>query len=323
MNYTAGPNDIGVRLDRFISKTNKELSSSLIQKLIRTGKVKINGKKAAANYRLKENDQIVLYQVIKNQSVSDAQDWDPSINPQLDLLYEDENIILINKPKGVLSQPDKASSYTSLSSLIKSYLFHKGEWNPEDENTFAPALCNRIDRNTNGIVIAAKNAAALRIITEKIKLREIHKSYLCIISGTMQPKEGILYHFLRKNSKTNQVDVFDHTVPGGLTAKLTYRTLKSSKNISLVECHLITGRTHQIRAQFSHMHHPLIGDGKYGREKINNYYKQHSQLLFSYQLTFQFQSDAGPMNYLNGKTFALDTSEFEDLYIRMASDDKK
>ena len=183
-----------------------------------------------------------------------------------------------------------------------------------EENAFAPALCNRIDRNTGGIVIAAKNAEALRILNDKIRDREIEKYYLCAVQGRPRPPEGRLENYLFKDAQKNQVFVKARPEPGTRSAVTEYRVLRSKGALSLVECRLLTGRTHQIRVQMAHAGWPLLGDGKYGRERFNKNFDEKGQALYSYKLRFEFPSDAGILNYLRGREFTVDKVDFVEKY---------
>ena len=205
-------------------------------------------------------------------------------------------------------------SWDTLISNIQAYLRQTGEWDPKAENAFTPALCNRIDRNTGGIVIAAKNAEALRILNDKIRGREIEKSYLCVVCGRPKPAEGRLEGYLFKDAVKNQVYVTKKPQPGAKTAVTEYRTLCSARGLSLVECRLLTGRTHQIRAQMAAAGCPLLGDGKYGRERINRTYGETGQMLYSYKLTFTLPTDAGILEYLRGRTFQVQRVPFAEKY---------
>ena len=207
--------------------------------------------------------------------------------------------------------------YNTLIANIQAYLAQKGEWHPGEENAFAPALCNRIDRNTGGIVIAAKNAEALRIINEKIKLREIEKYYLCAVHGRPNPSSGTLENYLFKDAVKNRVYVKSRSEPGAKTAVTEYRTLRSKGPLSLVECRLLTGRTHQIRAQMAYAGWPLLGDGKYGSERFNKNYTETGQALYSYKLLFSFPTDAGILNYLRGREFTVDSVDFVEKYFSL------
>ena len=234
--------------------------------------------------------------------------------PKLNILYEDEHILLLDKRPGMVVHPDESERVNTLLTHIQAYLYQKKEWSPYWENSFAPALCNRIDRNTGGIVIAAKTAEALRVMNQKVKDRELNKYYLCVLHGVMPRKEGKLENFLLKDEAKKQVSVHNRPVPGGKTAVTLYRTLAVNGGLSLVECDLITGRTHQIRAQFAAAGHPLLGDGKYGREREDRKYGRHGQALYSYRLEFRFTTDAGPLEHLNGRSWQVEDVDFVGEY---------
>ena len=234
-----------------------------------------------------------------------------STSKKLTAVYEDENVILLDKSVGILSHPDENEYNDTLISRVKRYLYEKGEYDPKKENSFTPALVNRIDRNTGGLVIAAKNSESLRILNEKLKNREIKKYYLCVVHGIPAKKSGCLISYMIKDEKNNKVRVYDSEVPGSKTMKSEYRVLDEKNGLALVEVELHTGRTHQIRAQFSHIGHPLLGDGKYGTNALNKKYGYKKQFLYSYKLKFDFTSDAGILDYLNGREF-----EAEDVWFR-------
>lgn len=225
------------------------------------------------------------------------------LTPHIDVIYEDENILLCDKRPGLIVHSDEAENINTLISHIHAYLYKKGEYDPDKEQSFAPALCNRIDRNTGGIVIAAKNAEALRLLNEAIKERTLEKQYLCAVHGILREKKGRLTGFLTKDSTTNMVKVYDKKPHNGAKSIITeYRVLKEKGDLTLVEVNLITGRTHQIRAHFSHIGHPLLGDGKYGVNAADRRRGYKYQALYSYKLTFDFP-EGNPLAYLNGRTF--------------------
>ena len=230
-------------------------------------------------------------------------------NPKLNIVYEDENILLVDNRPGLEVHPHDGAEYgRTLIAHIQAYMYQKKEWLPRQENAFTPALCNRIARNTGGIVIAAKTAQALRVMNQKIKDRELDKRYLAVVEGTPKPREGSLKGYLFKDAKQNRVFVSDKPQPGSKSCQTNYKVLSSRNGLSLVECELITGRTHQIRAQFAHAGHPLLGDGKYG--KLNKNYDRNYQALYSYKLTSTFTTAAEDLNYLNGKSFQVNDVDF-------------
>ena len=311
---TIGPNDAGQRLDRFLAKAVPLLPASLAQKYIRLKRIKRNGGRAMRDTRLEAGDTLALY---INDEFFDTPREDNAYltvaSPKLHIVYEDEHILLVDKRPGLAVHPhDGAESGRTLIDHIQAYLYQKHEWSPREEHSFTPALCNRIDRNTGGIVIAAKTAEALRVMNQKIKDRELDKRYLAIVEGTPTPKEGSLRGYLFKDAVKNRVYVTDTPKPGAKTCQTNYKTLTSRQGLSLVECELITGRTHQIRAQFAHAGHPLLGDGKYG--KLDKKYQRTYQALYSYKLTFLFTTDAGSLDYLNGKSFQVESVDFVEEY---------
>jgi 23S rRNA pseudouridine955/2504/2580 synthase len=312
---TVGKNDAGQRLDRFVAKSLPLLPSALLQKYIRLKRIKCNGQRAQRDQRLLEGDVLQLY--INDEFFDQPREDNMFLTlfkPSLDIVYEDENIMLLNKRPGLVVHADETEKVNTLINHIQAYLYQKREWNPRWENAFTPALCNRIDRNTGGLVIAAKNAETLRIINEKIRDREIEKRYLCITVGRPKPSEGTIACFLLKDEKKNTVRVYHKPVPGGKTAVTHYETLETQGELSLVEVALETGRTHQIRASFADLGCPLLGDGKYGRGEVNRRYGETRQALYSYKLTFDFPTDAGLLNYLRGRSFTVEDVPFREKY---------
>ena len=312
--FTIGPNDAGQRLDRFLAKAVPLLPASLAQKYIRIKRIKCNGARAERDTRLKSGDVLQLY--INDEFFDKPREDNAYLTvatPKLNIVYEDENILLVDKRPGLAVHPHDGAEYgRTLIDHIQSYLYQKREWRPREENAFTPALCNRIDRNTGGIVIAAKTAEVLRVLNQKIKDREMDKRYLAIVEGTPKPTTGSLKGYLFKDAKKNRVFVTDTPQPGAKTCQTNYKVLQSAKGLSLVECELITGRTHQIRAQFAHAGHPLLGDGKYG--KLDKRFDRNYQALYSYKLTVCFTTEAGSLEYLNGRSYQVNQVEFVDEY---------
>ncbi len=308
-----GQNDAGQRLDRFMAKAMPLLPGALAQKYIRLKRVRINGVTGKRETRLEEGDLLELYIGDEFFELPTRENAYLAVSePQLNIVYEDENILLCNKPAGMSVHADRFGAIGTLLANVQSYLFQKGEWNPKEENSFSPALCNRIDRNTSGIVIAAKSAAALRGIDELIRSGDIHKEYLCIVCNTPTPRSGRLENYLFKDAKLNKVYVHSKPVPGARTAITLYDTLASRSGLSLLRCELITGRTHQIRAQLASAGLPLLGDGKYGVTGRGGPEKY--QALCSFSVRFGPSENMGDLEYLNGKTFCVKDCDFVHQY---------
>ena len=312
-------NDSNQRLDRFLQKSFPNLPNSLMYKYIRKKRIKLNGARAEISSRLAEGDVVDLY---INDEFFEKKEFDHDFmkaakNISDAIIYEDENVILVNKKQGLLCHPDNREFIDTLIGRLKRYLFEKGEYDPENENSFVPALANRIDRNTMGLVIAAKNAETLRILNEKIKNREISKYYLCVVHGRMDSKEAILEGNLIKDEDKNRVYITKKTSDSSKYIRTKYRVLKEGSSYSLLEIELLTGRTHQIRAHLSSTGHPILGDGKYGTNELNKRSGLKKQCLCSYKLSFDFETDAGILNYLKGREFRINdvwfADDFEDL----------
>ena len=313
--FIINKNDAGQRLDKYLTKSFPLLPQSLMYKYIRSKRIKVNGKRSEVSYRLQLDDTVSLY--INDEFFAPAQ-------PKYDFLgagksiktvYEDENILLIDKPAGLLSHPDESEYVDTAITRVKRYLYEKGEYNPDDETSFAPALVNRIDRNTSGIIIAAKNAESLRILNEKLKNRELHKLYLCVVIGKPKSESGIMTGYLEKNEKQNRVYVSTNSTDSSKSISTKYKVLGTKKGLSLIEVELLTGRTHQIRAHFASAGTPLLGDGKYGTNEQNKRYGSYKkQFLYSYKLIFDFKTDAGILQYLDKREFTVEDVWFEKAF---------
>lgn len=307
-------NDKDQRLDKFIQKSVPLLPKSMLYKAIRKKRIKVNGKKCELNYKLSLNDKVDLY--INDEFFGSEKDEFEflSVSNKVDVIYEDKHILLVNKPQGLVVHEDNDNSKDTLINRVLHYLYDKKEFDPNEELSFVPSLCNRIDRNTCGIVIVAKTASALRILNDKIKNRELTKKYLCLVLGTPNPKKATMTHYLEKNSVENKVKIYEKPNKNTKTIITEYKVLESKNNLSLVEVNLKTGRTHQIRAHMAYIGCPLLGDGKYGINAINKQYGYKHQALCSYKLTFNFKTDAEDLNYLQGKTFTLNNIYFVDFF---------
>lgn len=308
-------NDAGQRLNKFIEKSFPAIPASLMYKSIRTKNIKVNKKRCTPDQKLCEGDLVDIW--LKDEFfVPPPHQYDfTNASDKLTVVYEDENILIADKPQGLIVHQDEHYEPDTLIFRIQKYLYRKGEYDPDAEHSFVPALVNRIDRNTSGMVIAAKNAAALRILNAKMKAREIQKKYLCIVCGRPQPPEATLEGYLEKNESQNRVYIEKHRSATGKTIRTHYRTVDTLGAFSLVEVELLTGRTHQIRAHMASIGHPLLGDGKYGTNKVNRGTGYYKQALCSYKLTFGFTTDAEELNYLRGKSFEITDIPFvRDFY---------
>lgn len=313
--FTIGKNDAGQRLDKFLEKAVPLLPKSLMYKYIRLKRIKLNGGRTEFNAILKEGSLLELY--INDEFFSENEElYFLSAPDKISIVYEDENILIANKPSGLIVHEDSGESIDTLINRIKHYLYNKGQYDPEKENSFSPSLCNRIDRNTEGLVIAAKNAESLKILNDKIKYREIDKKYLCIVFGRLPKKEDTLKAFLTKKADKNIVDVSD--LSGEKTILTKYRVLKEAGELSLLEIELLTGRTHQIRAHMAHIGHPLLGDSKYGIGRNSEQYGFRFQALAAYSLRFSFKTDGGILNYLNGRSFSVPSVSFGENFEKIA-----
>lgn len=312
--FIINKNDSGQRLDKFLEKAVPLLPRSLIYKYVRLKRIKLNKKRCSFDTKLSEGDLLELY--INDEFFSDNKDeYFLSAPDSVDIVYEDENILIADKQPGLIVHEDDGECVDTLINRIKHYLYNKKEYDPSKEHSFAPALCNRIDRNTGGLVIAAKNADALKILNEKIKNREVHKKYLCVVFGHLPKKEDTLKGFLTKNSDSNLVKVSKNS--GEKTIVTHYKVLKERSDLSLVEVDLITGRTHQIRAHMAFIGHPLLGDAKYGIGKNSEKYGFRHQALYSYKLKFEFSSPSGLLDYLNGREFTVKSVPFAENFFSL------
>lgn len=253
-------NDANQRVDKFLQKTFPNLTKSMMYKAIRNKKIKVNRKRCTFDQKLIEGDTLLLFlppDVLEQKEVKILGE-----RVELDIVYEDENVLIVNKPYGLLSQSDQKEMQDCLVTRVQKYLFDKNEFNPKEENSFAPTICHRLDRNTTGLVIAAKNAETLRIINEAIKNRQVHKYYLAKVEGNFEENEFSIKKYIRKEG--TKACVSSIKKEGYQLALMDVKVISQTENDSECEIELHTGRFHQIRALMSSISHPLIGDQKYG-----------------------------------------------------------
>ena len=294
--FTVGKNDAGQRLDKFAEKVTVSLPRSLLYKAVRTKKIKVDRKRCQPGQILLEGQTVQMF--LAPEFFGEKETAFLDLAPEVDVCYEDGNLLIVCKKEGQSCHSDETQAAGTLIDHIKSYLAQKGEYRPEAENAFAPALCNRIDRNTSGLVIAAKNAAALRAMNDLIRERKLDKTYLAWVHGAFA-EEGRITLYLKKDGDKKEVAVSPVPKKGYLTAVTAYRPLLTRGDRQLLEVRLYTGRTHQIRATMAYLGHPLVGDGKYGRDKGDGEFAH--QALRADRLTFHPDA-ASPLAYLNGVT---------------------
>lgn len=312
--FLINENDSDQRLDKFVLKALPDLPKSLMYKMIRKKDIRLNGKKCDISSRLSCGDIVYIYASERftadnhqNEKIdfSDASD-------ELSIIYEDDNIIIVDKPCGVTVHCDNEHSSDTLINRIKKYLYNSGAYSPNLENSFAPALCNRLDKNTVGLVVASKNASSLRIINEAIREGNITKIYHCITVGAPPKNSDIITAFHSKSDKQNIVTITDTPADGFKPIKTGYKVLRKNASLALLEITLFTGRTHQIRAHLSHIGIPVLGDSKYGKSAYNKKYNMKYQALCAYSLSFALPVTS-PLAYLNDMTFKAHIPYFEKL----------
>lgn len=310
-------NEAGQRLDKLLLKYLNEASSSFLFKMIRKKNITLNGKKAVGNEKLVVGDEIKLFlsdETIEKFSSQKNHSASKHTNVKLDIIYEDTDILLINKPSGMLSQKSAAGD-VSLNEYCLDYLLDTGAITTESLKTFKPSVCNRLDRNTSGIVIFGKSLRGTQAMSEALKNRTLHKYYQCIVIGKVD-KAQLIKGYLIKNEATNQVQISDIELPDADYIETRYQPLQWGEDYTLLEVELITGKPHQIRAHLASIDRAIIGDYKYGNRSINNRYREQygvtSQLLHSYRLVMPVLG--GEMSHLSEREFKTELpSEFRQI----------
>lgn len=295
---TITENEAEQRLDRFLRKCLKDYKLGDIYKLFRTNKVKVNNKRQKENYMLQAGDTIQLY--ISEEIKTEAKKSAGSDKP-IDVVYEDNNILLVNKPFGLLTHPDSPGDNDTLIDRVLYYLQQK-DYSPSI--TFTPSVCNRLDRNTGGLVAVAKNYTALKSMNKLIRERKVKKLYLCVVKGTIKDA-GEVKNFLVKDEEQNKVQILDKAKEGAKAVYTKYKPIKYNEDYTMLEVELITGRPHQIRAHFASIGHPLVGDVKYGDKQLNKIFKESFKLdyQFLYAYKLEFKEEEKGLEYLKGETF--------------------
>lgn len=300
-----GTNEAGQRLDKFLRKLLTDVPLSAIFKALRKGDIRVNGKKQKENYALQLNDIIEIKYLKSNQEAKKQEIKFKKVDASgMKIIYEDDNLLIVEKWPGILIHPDSKSEEATLTDYVLSYLNEKGAYLPDQEVTFTPASCNRLDRNTSGIVMFGKTFEGLRSLNEMIREGKVEKYYMTLVTGKV--KDGIYTGYIKKNEDVNISKVYDEEIPNSKKIAMEVKTIQTNAAYSLVEIDLITGRSHQIRAHMAHLGHGVIGDNKYGDKKLNSFFASkfglNYQFLYAYKLIFR---DApGKMEYLNNKTVA-------------------
>ena len=306
-----GTNEAGQRFDKYLSKYLKDAPKSFIYKMLRKKNITRNGKKADGSEKLSEGDIIKMFMsdetIDKFMGVNENVLLKTQVN--LDVVYEDSNIIIVNKPVGMLSQKAEKND-VSLNEYIIEYLYGKKKVTDESLRTFRPSVCNRLDRNTSGLVIAGCSLTGTQTLSKMLKNRTIDKYYYCIVDGVMTDKKKVS-GYLKKDEKTNKVTVTAEKKEGSSYIETYYEPVKNNGKLTLLRIKLITGKPHQIRAHLAWTGHPIAGDYKYGNKKLNQYVKNgygcNSQLLHAGEVTFPVLS--GEMKNLSGMCIKADVPE--------------
>ena len=297
-----GSNEAGQRLDKFLRKLLKDVPLSAIFKALRKGDIRVNGKKQKEKYPLQEGDLVEIRYIQSKREVKE--NFIQVDASGLKIVFEDENLVIVEKWPGVLVHSDSNSQEPTLTDYVLSYLKNKGDYVPENELTFTPAPCNRLDRNTSGMVIFGKNFESLRLLNEIIREGNVEKYYNTLVKGKV--KDGLYTGYILKNETENISKIYDKKVPNSKAIEMEVKTVQTNGAFSFLEINLITGRSHQIRAHLSHLGSPVIGDSKYGDKKINSFFENkfglNYQYLYAYKLIFR--NTSGKLEYLNNKTIA-------------------
>ena len=317
--FTAGPNENGVRLSRFVEGVTKDMPCSMMYKAFRNKRIKVNGKRAEPDTRLSAGDLIELY--INDEffpvGKPTAKTAKPRRQPPVTVVYEDENFAVLYKPAHLLCHSDRTGD-ANLVDAFAAYLEAKGEYDPHAEKRFAPALCNRLDRGTEGLVLAAKSYAALRDLNAIIHDDMMKKEYLTITVGA--PPQGRFVAWLQHSEKNNKVRIHARESEGYKQIITEVTVIRQAGPFALCRIGLITGRTHQIRAHLAYLGHPVLGDIKYGNHKMNERTGLKTQALCAQRLTFGRIPEENTLQYLSGRVIKLNDPEIVKTYERLTAE---
>ena len=307
LKLTIGENEAEQRLDRFLRKYMKDASLTDIYSMIRKKHVRVNGKRAKENYRLKSGDALEI-----DAAINAVKSCIKPAKREFGIIYEDDNVLIVDKPMGLIVHPDLSHSKNTLVDQVVYYLYQNGSYNPENETTFKPSSVNRLDLNTGGLVLFAKNYMSLRKLSSIVRSRALSKYYICVVKGRVECERDIRA-YLTKDDKLNKVAISYEPNTESRAIHTKIRPLSYNEGFTLLEIDLITGRSHQIRAQLSKIGNPVIGDMKYGDREVNFYFKEgyglKTQLLYAYKL--KFKEISGDLDCLSGRMF---TSNLPSLY---------
>ena len=303
MKIEIGTNEAGQRLDKFVRKLLKDVPLSAIFKALRKGDVKVNGRKQKEKYSLEVGDIVEIRNIESDQKKKEF-NFQRVDSGGMKITFEDENMLLVEKWPGVLFHSAKKNGEPTLTDYALSYLHEKGDYLPEKEVTFTPAPCNRLDRNTSGIVFFGKNFESLKILNELIRERKIKKYYTALIKGRINDR--VYEGYILKDQENNVSKIYNDRIPNSKKIAMEVKTIQSNGAYSLIEIDLITGRSHQLRAHLSHLGNPIIGDSKYGDKKLNDFFYNkfglNYQFLYAYKVIFKDVPEK--FSYLKNKTIA-------------------
>lgn len=309
--FIINENEAGQRFDKYLAKLLREAPKSFFYKMMRKKNITLNGKKATGNEKLLSGDHVKLFLSDETFQKFSGNTLAPRAHHDLDLIYEDENILLINKPAGMLSQPADDGT-PSLVEYLTGYLLEEGALTEADLKTFRPSVCNRLDRNTSGLIAAGKSLSGLQELSGMFKSRELHKYYLCLVEGVLN-EEKYIKGYLLKDQKSNKVTIYKEKKENALPIETRYFPLGTNQKRTLLKVELITGRAHQIRAHLASEGHPVVGDSKYGKPEK----KLNGQLLHSFRM--EFPSLTGKLFYLSGKMF---TAPIPEIFLRTLKEEQ-